>query len=262
MYYINVELNRYNCGWFFKYLSKNFKNENIYLYLDINSKSVLKKTIYKILKKNNISFSKFTLNENIISEGVLKKLNMFCRKGPLTIFELNSYNEEKLKLINNTALPFILKSNENINFEKIYYYEDEKILNSLFMKFKIPSLSCENTSCLGKTIFIKKRKMSICKKKEFKKGIINESNIIDAVVNSSFTNDELRNAITKRENCKKTCEMFIVCKSGCPCQTNYCIKEIVSNKIILNPQTNLYSEIFLRNNILNINNIKDVKHEK
>ena len=50
MYYINAKLNIYNSRWFFNYLVKNFKNENVSLYLDVNTKFVLKETIHNILK--------------------------------------------------------------------------------------------------------------------------------------------------------------------------------------------------------------------
>ena len=203
MYYINAKLNRYNCAWFFRYMSKNFKNENVYLYLDINSKSVLRESIFKISRRTNISFVKMNLSDKIITPNTLKMLTKFCEKGSLSIFELMTYNEQKLELINNTAIPFILKSDSSMKYDKIYCFQNEKMLDLLMIQFEMPVLSCSHTSCLGKTIFIKNKKMSICKNKEYKRIVINGSNILNVVANSGFSDEDLKCAINKREECKK-----------------------------------------------------------
>lgn len=262
MYYINAKLNRFNCTWFFRYLSKNFKSENLYLYLDINSKLILIESIFKISRRTNISFVKMNLSDKCITHNTLKMIAKFCQKGPLAIFELVANNGKKLELINDTAIPFIYKSDTPLKYEKIYYFQDEIELDLLMIKYKMPALNCSYTSCIGKTIFIKNKKMSICKNKEYKRITINERNIINIVAKSDFSQEKLVCLIKKREECKGNCKLFNVCKSGCPNIIDDCIKESINRKINIQTKTNLFSEMNLRYKILHYKNSLEVLNEE
>lgn len=107
------------------------------------------------------------------------------------------------------------KTNDNIFLKTKEVNDILKVDLAATMLEGFPTYSLKNVSCLGKVLYIdKKNNVYFCPKYKDRSylGKIKENkNFYDC---DTFK-DVLISAIEKRENCKKTCSLFSVCKGGC-----------------------------------------------
>ena len=107
------------------------------------------------------------------------------------------------------------RSNRNI------IYKDEKydgiaVANAYAACSGIPTIGCTHTSCLGKTLYVSHDStVSYCPHFPAKSEIGKLDSMIFLFNHPDFL-DTLKKTVEKRNSCKQSCELFPVCRAGCP----------------------------------------------
>lgn len=219
-----------------KWLETNCSDKIFDLIIENDDFVFLKKILSAIFKKGFAIKSivlNFSLSKKTTGRCFLRFLKRIHRTAiPLLItYTGDSLTKLLLQKLNDSLLPIVIKTKGKVSLRS---WRNLEILNSEadklyfdFVAWKNHShfVSCEHSSCLGKTICLSRgKKIKICKKCDTLTSAGAKIEF-ESIFNEDFYYNLLENSVEKRMKCKSECPYFNFCKSGCPLRLNECFKD-------------------------------------
>ena len=175
----------------------------------------LSNSLIKAMKKSNRALALVLIVDRAIDKKIAKKIkNSLKMDTTIFIYDISNVLENE-----------VYYNQKNV----VYYLEGSKGYNSeLYNMLGLvcglsSSYSCRYSSCLGNNIFIDSNGDAyFCKKYNKKICNIMKNDIELCYNNCEEFKNILFKAIEKRNNCKKECKLFNVCKGGCPYEDDSC----------------------------------------
>lgn len=257
MFRIYAKINFFNAVWFFRYLKKYFKNESIFFRDTFLFENVDCFFLKLISCESNLSAIKLNIDQKRVSKKLFKKIEKLISRMPLFLTEVSFSDEDQRKasILKTFRVPIVcsgkVPKNISSNICVTRNFKERYQLNYYYVHHKLPFVDCEYASCAMKTIYIERKKCSICYKIKSNR-LITPDNIRKYFMEDEHIFERIKSVVEKRDICKASCKYFELCKGGCFLNGD-CGKEnlkecnMIDESIFKN--TNLYQEIKIKEDL-------------
>lgn len=202
-YTIIVESHK-NLEKIYRYLIDN-STFHIYFMIDIEK---LDSFIVRFVTRRNIAL-RININDKLPKSKIslLKKIKVQTRIEDKREIEEVEYKDNRHIIYRTKKVDTITKAH----------------LTSLSL-LKTSAVSCENSSCINKTIYYEDGHLYFCPFD--KRSYIGEISDLANLYNQESFVEILKGAVSKRDDCKKSCKHYPICMGSCPLKIrSECIKE-------------------------------------